>query len=268
MFTHFVFGSDDPNRAERFYQAVLPLLGFRRLDGGGAALLFDHGDGLPQVVVPPSAGGRPVRRGNGYHVAFHARDEATVQRFHAAALENGGSDEGSPGLRPHYAPDYYGAYVRDPAGNKLQAVTYRNGRTQGPGGDIVSHITIGTANVPAAGVFYEAVLATLGLARLPVEESEDEDRAFGHAGRALPIVFAQRTFDGKPPAPSLDSFAVLRAPDRDAVVAFYEQGLRRGGRPLAAPAESADAGPRGYGAAITDPEGNPLCACCPTRSWS
>ena len=263
MFTHFVFGSDDPAKAEAFYGAVLPLLGFRRLAGSGA-LVFAHRGGLPQIVVAPSPDGRPLRRGNGYHVAFHAADEDMVRRFHAAALANGGSDEGGPGLRLHYAPDYYAAYLRDPAGNKLQAVTYPGGRTQGPGGDVVSHVTIGTDDIPGAGNFYEAVLGTLGLARLPGEETDEEDRAFGHAGRALPVVFPQRSFDGRPPAPSLDSFAVLRAPDRDAVAAFYQEGLRRGGRALAAPAESADAGPRGFGAGIADPEGNPLFARCPT----
>jgi len=214
VFTHFVFGSDDATRAEAFYGAVLPLLGFDRVAGGSNALVFAHRGGFPQVVVMPSTDGQPVRRGNGYHVAFHAPDEATVQRFHAAALANGGSDEGGPGLRLSYAPDYYGAYVRDPAGNKLQAVTYPNGRTQGPGGDVVSHITIGTDDLPAAGDFYEAVLGTLGLVRLPAEETDEEDRAFGHAGRALPVVFPQRTFDGNPPAPSLDSSS--RLAERDA----------------------------------------------------
>jgi len=58
-------------------------------------------------------------------VAFLAADRAMVDAFHAVALAHGGTDEGVPGLRPQYHPNYYGAYVRDPDGNKLQAVCHR-----------------------------------------------------------------------------------------------------------------------------------------------
>jgi catechol 2,3-dioxygenase-like lactoylglutathione lyase family enzyme len=60
--------------------------------------------------------------GNGAMVAYKAPTRAAVDAFHAAALAAGGSDEGAPGIREHYHPDYYGAYVRDPDGNKLCAV--------------------------------------------------------------------------------------------------------------------------------------------------
>src|SRR3546814_11552422 len=115
----------------------------RRREAGGGAVAFAHQHGFPHVVIRRPADGRPFQRGNGYHVAFLAPDEETVQRFHAAALDNGGSDEGGPGLRRFYAPDYYGAYLRDPDGNKLQAVTYPDGRQAGPGGDLVPPITLG-----------------------------------------------------------------------------------------------------------------------------
>ena len=58
------------------------------------------------------------------HVAFQAPDRETVRRFHRTAIENGGTDEGEPGLRPQYNANYYGAFVRDPDGNKIEAVTY------------------------------------------------------------------------------------------------------------------------------------------------
>ena len=266
MFTHFVFGSAEPAAAEEFYDAVLPVLGFRRLGGGRGAVAYGHERGLPRIVVCRPAGGRPFQRGNGYHVAFHAADEETVRRFHAAALAAGGSDEGGPGLRPHYAPDYYGAYLRDPDGNKLQAVTYLAGRKAGAGGDVVSHITLGSENLARAGAFYQGLLAPLGLARLPAEETDGEDRAFGHAGCALPVVFPQRTFDGRPAAPSHGSYAVLRAPSREAVVAFHRAGLSLGGCELAPPADCADAGPAGFGAGIADPEGNAVYARCPAAA--
>lgn len=267
MFTHFVFGSSDPAAAEQFYAAVLPLLGFQRLGGDRSAFAYARSGGLPQIVVSRPADGRPFQRGNGYHVAFHAGDEETVQRFHAAALAAGGSDEGGPGLRRLYAPDYYGAYVRDPDGNKLQAVTYLDGRAAGPGGDVVSHITLGSDDLARSDAFYRGLLAPLGLVRLPAEETDGEDRAFGHAGCAMPVVFPQRTFDGRPAAPSHGSYPVLRAPSREAVAAFHRAALRLGGRSLARPADCADAGPPGFGAGIADPEGNALYARCPADSW-
>jgi catechol 2,3-dioxygenase-like lactoylglutathione lyase family enzyme len=68
--------------------------------------------------------GETATVGNGVHVAFKADNRAAVDAFHAAALAAGGTDEGAPGLRPHYHEHYYGAYVRDPDGNKLQAVCH------------------------------------------------------------------------------------------------------------------------------------------------
>ena len=163
MFSHFVFGSTDLAAAKAFYDAVLPLPGFRWLAEGRGTLAYAHRNGLPRVLVAPPAEGCPFQRGNGYHVAFHVPDEETVQRVHAVALDNGGSDEGGPGLRRIYAPDYYGAYLRDPDGNKLQAVAYLDGREAGPGGDVVSHITIGSDDLALSGPFYAGLLATLGL---------------------------------------------------------------------------------------------------------
>jgi catechol 2,3-dioxygenase-like lactoylglutathione lyase family enzyme len=78
----------------------------------------------PKTFVGPTFDRAAARPGNGVHIAYLVADRATVDAFHSAALTNGGSDEGAPGLRPHYHPNYYGAYVRDPDGNKLQAVCH------------------------------------------------------------------------------------------------------------------------------------------------
>ena len=66
---------------------------------------------------------QPANHGNGWMAAFTAPSRAAVNEAHAAALAHGGTDEGAPGPRPHYADNYYGAYVRDPDGNKLHFVT-------------------------------------------------------------------------------------------------------------------------------------------------
>ncbi|MGD1878045.1 MAG: VOC family protein [Kiloniellaceae bacterium] len=264
MFSHFVFGSDDPAAVEPFYAAVLPVLGFvpRRADAEG--LVFTHQSGLPWIAVRRPADGQPFARGNGYHVAFHVPDAETVQRFHGAALAAGGSDEGAPGLRKAYAPDYYGAYVRDPHGNKLQAVTYLDGRKAGPGGDVVSHVTLGSNDLQRSCAFYQGLLSTLGLVRLPEEESDELDYAFGHAGCALPVIFPQLAFDERAARPPHGSHPVFLAADRAAVERFHREGLRLGGGDLGAPAICPDDGPPGYGAGIADPDGNPLYARCPT----
>ena len=263
MFSHFVFGSNAPQRAARFYAAVLPLLGFTAQTSAGSALTFAHRNGWPWLMIRRPGDGRPFERGNGYHVAFHVADEATVQSFHAAALAAGGSDEGGPGLREVYTPDYYAAYLRDPDGNKLQAVTYLKGRKAGPGGEVISHITLGSNDLKRSCDFYTGVMATLGHARLPEEESDEFDYAFGHAGCALPVVFPQLTFDGLPARPPHGSYAVFRAASRQAVEAFHREGLRLGGSAAAAPGENRDGGPAGYAAGIADPDGNALHVLCP-----
>ncbi len=123
MFSHVTLGTNDWARARPFWIAVMEALGhpimFER-DGGIAF-------GLP--VGPKTFVGAPFDQqsalpGNGVHVAYLASSRAQVDAFHAAALANGGSDEGAPGPRPQYHPNYYGAYVRDPDGNKLQAVCH------------------------------------------------------------------------------------------------------------------------------------------------
>lgn len=125
MYSHITVGSDDLQRAAGFYDAVLATLGIERRMTRDGALLGYQGDRQPGwfFVLRPFDG-NPATAGNGAHVAFAAPSRAEVDAFHAAALAHGGADEGPPGLRPHYHEHYYGAYVRDPEGNKLQAVCH------------------------------------------------------------------------------------------------------------------------------------------------
>ena len=82
-------------------------------------------DRTPQFWVMRPIDGKAATVGNGVTVAFEATDRAAVDALHARALEAGATDEGAPGLRPHYHADYYGAYLRDPDGNKLCIVCHR-----------------------------------------------------------------------------------------------------------------------------------------------
>jgi len=130
MFTYVTLGTNDPARAARFYDAVLGALGPERCDVSEPEWQDWHGWGVYDkeagrelaLWLCPPFDARPASAGNGTMVALVARSWSEVDRFHAAALTQGGTSEGAPGLRPHYGADFYAAYVRDPDGNKLAAV--------------------------------------------------------------------------------------------------------------------------------------------------
>jgi catechol 2,3-dioxygenase-like lactoylglutathione lyase family enzyme len=122
MIYYVTIGSNDVRRSVRFYDPVLGALGHAKQFEGHGFAGYGPDPEQPQIFLGRPFDGQAATVGNGMMVAFEARTPAQVRDFHAAALANGGSDEGAPGLRVHYAPDFYAAYVRDPEGNKLAAV--------------------------------------------------------------------------------------------------------------------------------------------------
>ena len=129
MFSYVSLGTRDVTRAIAFYDAVLAPLGHRRIpdyDPDGTSAAWGLDDPGPHLWVTEPFDGRRASAGNGTMVSFLAETRAAVAAFHAAALAHGGSDVGAPGLRPQYGPHFYAAYVRDPDGNKLNAVCYRD----------------------------------------------------------------------------------------------------------------------------------------------
>lgn len=123
MFSHVTLGTVDLARARAFYAPVMAALGIGEPFTLPGTLVFGEMMGAKLFVGAPFDG-QPATQGNGTHIAFAAPSRAAVDAFHAAALANGGRDEGAPGPRPRYHAQYYGAYVRDPDGNKLQAVCH------------------------------------------------------------------------------------------------------------------------------------------------
>ena len=124
MIAYVTVGADDITRAKRFYSAFLPALGYG-LEEGPEGLSYalpavpGQSPVLPDFYVKPPFDGRPASAGNGAMVAFEARNQAQVRDLHAAALAAGGSDEGQPGFRATYGPQFYVGYLRDPQGNKI-----------------------------------------------------------------------------------------------------------------------------------------------------
>lgn len=120
IISHVSVPVHDLAAARRFYDAVLGTLGYAVVMDAGAHGLA-YGTSFPEFWIGHALEGAGSP-GNGVHIAFLAPNRAAVDRFHAVALEFGGLDAGAPGLRPHYDADYYGAFIRDPDGNKIEAM--------------------------------------------------------------------------------------------------------------------------------------------------
>jgi len=125
MLDHIGIGASDFDASRRFYDAALAALDMGVVIEISAEMSGSyHGVGYGKGVKPVfwvSSGGA---RGPGIHVAFTAASRAQVDAFHAAGLKAGGRDNGPPGLRPHYHPSYYGAFLFDPDGINVEAVCH------------------------------------------------------------------------------------------------------------------------------------------------
>ena len=119
MLDHVSIGVSDIKRAGKFYDAVLKPLGYSRLSDGDAALGYGEKSSFLWLL----ASKKPVKPDmeSGLHFCFVAKDRAGVDAFHAAALKQGGTDNGNPGVRADYSPKYYAAFVIDPDGYRIEA---------------------------------------------------------------------------------------------------------------------------------------------------
>ena len=122
LVSHVSVGVTDVHRAGLFYDAVLATIGARRLMEHGAGI--GYGRTFPEFWAAQPHDGKRAIAGNGTHVCFNAPDIAAVTAFHTAGLAAGGFDDGAPGPRPEYAPGYYAAFLRDPDGNKVEAMCW------------------------------------------------------------------------------------------------------------------------------------------------
>jgi catechol 2,3-dioxygenase-like lactoylglutathione lyase family enzyme len=122
MIDHVSFAVSDLARSAAFYEAVLAPLSLTKLVTREATVGF--GKAYPEFWINLREGLAPQPETTGIHICLRTRNEDDVRAFHAAALANGGADAGAPGPRQAAMTTYYGAFIFDPDGNKLEAVTF------------------------------------------------------------------------------------------------------------------------------------------------
>ena len=127
MIDHVSVAVRDLDRAARFYRAVLATIGYEQLVERPHTVGF--GKRYPEFWLNRRAAMSPVDGDSGAHVGLRVRSTELVDAFHAAALAAGGQSDGAPGLRPQHGDGYYAAFVRDPDGNRLEAVTFLRPQT-------------------------------------------------------------------------------------------------------------------------------------------
>jgi catechol 2,3-dioxygenase-like lactoylglutathione lyase family enzyme len=123
MIDHISLAVRDLVKGEQFYTAALRPLGLSKLrEWPNAAIGF--GKKYPEFWINRRDAMDRIADDGGVHICLRAPDTAAVDAFHAAALKAGGVSDGEPGLRPHYYEGYYAAFIRDPDGNRIEAVTF------------------------------------------------------------------------------------------------------------------------------------------------
>ncbi len=122
MIDHVSVSVSDLDRSAAFYEAVLGVLGYAKLDARAATVGF--GRKYAEFWLNHRPWMKPVDEDSGLHIALRAPSQEVVDAFHAAALAAGGACDGAPGFRPQHGEGYYAAFIRDPDGNRIEAVTF------------------------------------------------------------------------------------------------------------------------------------------------
>lgn len=236
MFDHVGVAVSDLAASERFYRIVLRALGVEPTYAGARLVEWD------EWAIGPSDRDHPVT--HGLHVGFRARDHAQVDAFWRAGIEAGYRDDGAPGLRPQYAPSYYGAFLLDPGGNSVEAAC-GDFAEAAPVGH-VDHLWIRVRAPQVSRRFYTTIAPHARL-RLTYDEP-DRVRLSGLNYRFSLIR------DGRP----LTEHAHLAfsAQDDETVRAFHADALAAGYDDYGGPGERAIYHPGYYSAFVLDPDGH------------
>jgi catechol 2,3-dioxygenase-like lactoylglutathione lyase family enzyme len=228
MFDHVTIRVSDREASERFYDTVLETLGVTKTTSSeGIARWGDFIVGLSD--------GRLTRR---LHLGFAAPSRAHVDEFWRVGAAAGYRDEGAPGPRPQYLPDYYGAFLLDPDGNSIEAVHHGDMRRAGN----IDHVWFRVADVAASKRFYETAGCRL--------DTDRPERAsfVGEAGGTFSVVAGDE--------PTEDLHMAFPAATNAEVDEFHRALVTAGYRDNGAPGERPVYHPGYYGAFVLDPDGN------------
>jgi catechol 2,3-dioxygenase-like lactoylglutathione lyase family enzyme len=233
VFDHVGVSVSDLDAANRFYELALARLGYGEPYRGENLVEWED------LAIAEEDHDHPVTRN--LHLALAARSREDVDVWWRTMTAAGHPDDGEPGLRPQYTPDYYGAFVRDPDGNSLEAV--HKGRREGE--NRIDHLWIRVRDLTESRLFYETVAPMVGL-----RIREGDAGRFHVAGRS-------RSFALVRDDPVTENVHLaFPAPDRATVEAFHRAALDAGFRDNGGPGERPEYHAGYYGAFVLDPDGN------------
>jgi catechol 2,3-dioxygenase-like lactoylglutathione lyase family enzyme len=233
MFDHVTIRAADRVASERFYNTVLQTLGIDESYRTGT--VSEWQDFMVTAADPEHP---PTRR---LHIGFVAPDHDRVDAFWQAGVDAGYRDDGAPGPRPEYGPDYYGGFLIDPDGNSAEACHHDNLRRDG---GIVDHLWIRVADVAVAGLFYETIAPHAGLRRDP--QATDRAQFRGAAG----------SFSLLPGPPTEHLHMAFGTDDDGDVERFHRAATDAGYLSNGEPGERPRYHPGYYAAYVLDPDGN------------
>ena len=246
MFDHVGIAVSDLGVSERFYRTVLSVLGVEPSHADADQVRSSEARSLvgwDDWWIGSTDREHPATRG--LHVGFRARDRAAVDAFWQAGIDAGYRDDGAPGPRQVYGPDYYGGFLLDPDGNSVEAV---HGARERPAPDgRIDHLWLRVRDLPASRRFYTTVVAPHAGLRL-AHDAPDRVQFSG------PDFSFSLVHDERPPT---EHVHLAFSADTDATVrAFHAAALAAGYEDHGAPGERAIYHRGYYGAFVLDPDGH------------
>jgi catechol 2,3-dioxygenase-like lactoylglutathione lyase family enzyme len=233
VFDHVTIRVADRARSERFFTEVLETLGIDLTYSTGSFAEWRD------FALTEADTTHPATRN--LHIGFVAPTREQVDEFWRVGQQLGGTDDGAPGPRPQYVEDYYGAFLRDPDGNSVEAVHYEAPGRQG----VVDHVWIRVADVAGAAAFYEAIAPA---ARLTTVRVTPERATFRTPG--------PESFSLVPGDVLTENLHMAFKGDEEAVRRFHADAVAAGYRSNGQPGERPQYHPGYYAAYVLDPDGN------------
>jgi len=234
VFDHVGVRVSDGDASREFYELALGKLGYGEPDRG------PHHFEWEDLAIGPASDDRPVTRN--LHLALLARSREDVDAWWEAMTAAGHPDDGKPGPRPRYSPTYYGAFVRDPDGNSVEAVHHGEPRSCE---NTIDHLWIRVRDLAESRLFYETVAPAVGL------------HVHDGAANRFHVRGVERSFALVQDEPVTEHLHVaFRAPDRATVDEFHRVALEAGFRDNGGPGERPEYHTGYYGAFVLDPDGN------------